>query len=265
MSTTTTRPARQPVIKSFPTPSGPSRLASCRADFVAEETSHTGALASFLRPRTRPAVLVSAAGGVCRGSRKTGLLSLSLYAAIGVALLWAGDAEARYPTRARVERALSAIEKGPSKAGLVRAFGADVERVLREIVSRPSHAVLARVRALTVLRSFPSKRTRELLAKEIAATKGKRRGLPLIFLRQALTSYAVVAGKTAVSTIAPLLAHPSLDVRVDAGEALRLSGSPKARALIAKRAKSDPSATVRAELGRQLQLLDRAADQARRR
>lgn len=190
------------------------------------------------------------------------LLARSLCAALCAATLLCASsaAEAEYPTRQRVERALAAIEKGPSKASLLRVFGPDVEGVLREIVAKPSRAVLARVRALTALRYFPSKGTRALLAKEIAANKGKRRGLALLYLRQALTSYAVVAGKQALSTVTPLLSHPSLDVRVDAGEALRLSGAPQARALIAARVKSDPSATVRAELTRQLQLIDRAAD-----
>ncbi len=54
--------------KSFPTESEPSPVLSCRTDFVAEETSHTGGLASFPRPRERPAVLSPATGGMCEGA-----------------------------------------------------------------------------------------------------------------------------------------------------------------------------------------------------
>jgi hypothetical protein len=190
------------------------------------------------------------------------LTALALSGTLCCGLLFGGEAQA--DLRSRVERSLSVIEKGASKAALLRVYGADVERVLREIVAKPSRAVLARVRALTALRYFPSKATRELLAAEIGKTKRKRRGLELIYLQQALRSYAVVTGKAAITTLAPLLTHSNIDVRVAAGEALRLSGSPKARALIAARAKRDTSATVRAELTGQLQLIDRAADKARK-
>ena len=190
------------------------------------------------------------------------LAALALTGTLCCGLLFGGDARA--DLRSRVERSLSVIEKGASKAALLRVYGADVEGVLREIVAKPSRAVLARVRALTALRYFPSKATRELLAAEIAKTKRKRRGLELVYLQQALRSYAVVTGKAAVATVVPLLSHSSIDVRIAAGEALRLSASPKARALIAARLARDSSATVRAELTRQLQLIDRAADKARK-
>ncbi len=55
-------------VRSFPTHSGPSRVLSCRAAFVTEETSHTGGTASSLRHRKRPAVLCPATGGICRGA-----------------------------------------------------------------------------------------------------------------------------------------------------------------------------------------------------
>ncbi len=46
------------------THSGPSRVLSCRADVVAQDTSQTGGTASFLRPRERPAVLRPATKGM---------------------------------------------------------------------------------------------------------------------------------------------------------------------------------------------------------
>ncbi len=60
---------RSRLVKSPPTHSGPSRVLSCRTDFVAEETSHTRGTASFLRPRKRPAVRYPATGGVCRAPK----------------------------------------------------------------------------------------------------------------------------------------------------------------------------------------------------
>ncbi|PID37957.1 MAG: hypothetical protein CSB49_08055 [Proteobacteria bacterium] len=56
--------------KSTLTHSGPSRVPSCRADLVAEDMSHTGDLASCLRPRKRPAVLYPATAGICRDAPK---------------------------------------------------------------------------------------------------------------------------------------------------------------------------------------------------
>lgn len=179
------------------------------------------------------------------------LLALS---ALLLALALPAHAEVR-ARRSPVEQALSAIEGVPRKADLER-LGLGVDKVLQDIVAHPSKRVLARVRALTVLRYYPSKTTQTLLRQEIAATQKAKRGLPLIFLGQALRSYAVAVGPKAVAVVQPQLAHPSIDVRVAAAEALRLSRAPSASAILAARAKHDPSATVRAELQRQLRLLD---------
>lgn len=157
--------------------------------------------------------------------------------------------------RRQLEQVLSAIEGVPNKAALA-ALGVNMEQAVQDIVARPSRRVLARVRALTVLRYYPSKTTQALLRKEIAATQRAKSGLPLIYLAQALRSYGVVVGPKALAVLQPQLTHPSIDVRVAAAEALRLSRAPSARALLAARAKHDASATVRAELSRQLRLLD---------
>lgn len=184
-------------------------------------------------------------------TKQLALLSLSALL-LTLALPARADVRARRP---QVEQALSAIEGVPRKTELVR-LGLGVDKVLQDIVAHPSKRVLARVRALTVLRYYPSKTTQALLRKEIAATQKAKRGLPLIYLGQALRSYAVVVGPKAVSVVQPQLDHASIDVRVAAAEALRLSRAPTASAILAARAKHDPSATVRAELQRQLRLLD---------
>jgi len=189
--------------------------------------------------------------------RRTPILPAALAALVTLATI-ATPTAAAPPPRAAVERVLSAIEKMPSKTALLRLYGPDFEKTLQAIVTTPSRAVLARVRALTTLRYFPTARTRELLRAEIAHTKGAKNGLPLVYLGQALRSYAIVAGPKALPTIVPLFVHPSIDIRVAVGEALRLSHTPTARTLIAARAKHDPSATVRAELSHQLALIDRA-------
>ncbi|MCC6748174.1 MAG: HEAT repeat domain-containing protein [Deltaproteobacteria bacterium] len=154
--------------------------------------------------------------------------------------------------RGKVELALSAIEEVPSRAALERLHP-NVELLLHEIVARPSPTRrLARNRALTVLRLFPSATTRRVLQAVVVGTRVDRPGMELLDLQQATSSFAVVAGPEALPVLAPLLDHAQLDVRRAAAESLRLCRSPKARALLERRLRREPSALVRHELKEQL-------------
>ncbi len=93
------------MVKSFPTNPGPSRGLSCRPAFVADETSHTGGTASFLRHRKRPAVLCPATGGICRGALKIS----SAPSALRTRTLLFGALSARWLGVASLPRRIAAL------------------------------------------------------------------------------------------------------------------------------------------------------------
>jgi len=162
------------------------------------------------------------------------------------------------PDRATVEQLLSGVEDLPTRQDLLR-LGAGVDAVLRQIVEHPSARALARTRAITALRFFPSKTTRTTLLAVIAQGRGVTRpSLALLDLEQAAVAYAIVAGPAALAALEPLLIHANLDVRASAAEAVRRTGHPRAEALLARRARLDPSATVRQQIQRELTRLRRA-------
>jgi len=160
------------------------------------------------------------------------------------------------PLRERVERALSGIEHIPSQQDLLR-LGPGVDRVLQQIVARPSRRALARNRAITLLRLFPSKETAATLRRVIETARKSKLGLDQLNLRQALTSYAVTHGPRSLGLLRPFLAHPSMDVRYDAAEAVRLSRSPAALAVLQQRLGLERAPMVKHQLQRQVELIQR--------
>ncbi|MBW2735352.1 MAG: hypothetical protein JRH20_23455 [Deltaproteobacteria bacterium] len=160
--------------------------------------------------------------------------------------------------RAKVERALSARHRPPTARQLLQ-YGLDVDVVLREIVEEPRGNRLARNRALTTLRHFPGMETRALLEHVLDETSREKRGLAMLDLGQALRSYAMIVGPKSLARVQPLLKHQVLEVRLAAASALRLSKHRDAQALIRSRLTLETSTTGRAELKKQLVILDRAA------
>ena len=182
---------------------------------------------------------------------------------LAAVLMWPATGLARTPDRDTVELVLSSHERIPSRSELLR-LGPGVEAVLHRIVEHPSRRALARNRALTVLRQFPSKATRALLARQIQRTRRHTRpGVELLDLQQAVTSYAVVAGAKALPVCRALLSHPQPDVRTAAATAVRRTRSPKAANVLDKRLQIEPSAMVRAELRQQLRVLRRPPERPR--
>jgi hypothetical protein len=160
------------------------------------------------------------------------------------------------PDRKTVELALSHHESIPNKQVLL-GLGPDVQSVLQDIVRHPSHRVLARTRAITVLRLFPSTSTASLLKTVIQRNIKAQKGLALLELRLALASYAVVQGPSSLELIRPYLAHPNMDMRYWAAEAVRLSRSSEAKELLEKRHELEQSPRIRLQLQRQLDLIRR--------
>lgn len=172
----------------------------------------------------------------------------------GLTLALCSAAYAAPPPRATVEQVLSGIEFIPTRQALL-SLGPDVDRVLRDIVARPSRRRLARTRAISLLRHFPSKATRAALLNVIRANTRAVKGLPLVDLQQALVSYAVAAGPASLSVCRPFLDHKHMDVRFEAARALRLGGNPRALPLLQRRKQVESSPMVRHQLTRQIEAL----------
>jgi hypothetical protein len=161
------------------------------------------------------------------------------------------------PPRAEVERSLMGFEHVPNKQELLR-LAPDVDQVLREIALKPpARRMLARNRAITLLRLFPSKANAAALKKIIAETAKSKIGLDQLHLQQALASYAVVAGPASLAVVKPYLAHQSMDVRYAAVEAVRLSRSKQAVVVLQAREPLEKAPMVQHQLRRQIELLRR--------
>jgi hypothetical protein len=174
---------------------------------------------------------------------------LSLAAALA---LLPATAAAAPPARERIESMLSHIERVPGREQLLAA-SPDAEKLLRDLVQRPSTRVLARTRAIALLRFFPSPATAAVLrelCKPAAASKAV--GVAFLDFRAALGSYAVVAGPAAIEVIQPLLAHSSMDVRLAAVRALSELRSPRVLGLLEARRRVETAPTVKHFLEREV-------------
>lgn len=160
------------------------------------------------------------------------------------------------PLREDVELALSDLERVPDKKELLE-LSPQVEQILQDLVEHPSRRALARSRAIAVLQFFPSTQTRATIRGVIQAGSKATRGLALLDLQTALTSYAVIEGPSSLPVLRPFLSHASIDVRSAAVRAVFLSGHANRRAILEARHAVEPSATVRARIAGELKRLTR--------
>lgn len=164
-----------------------------------------------------------------------------------------GDAAA---VREAVEASLMDYESVPGKEELL-ALSSRVDAVLRDIVERPSPRALARVRAVAVLRYFPSAATVATLRRVIERSARATAGSAVLELQAALSAYALTAGPSAVPLLRPFLAHANVDLRELAASALALTRSPAVRPLLERRLGVELSPMVRRRLQRELGRLGR--------
>jgi hypothetical protein len=178
-------------------------------------------------------------------------MNRALLSLVALALLPA-SAVAAPPARERIESLLSHIERVPGREQLLSA-SPDAEKILQDIVQRPSTRMLARTRAIALLRYFPSPATSALL-RELCrpAAASKAVGVAFLDFRAALGSYAVVAGPASIDVIQPLLAHSSMDVRLAAVRALAEVRSPRVLGLLEARRRVETAGTVRHFLEREV-------------
>jgi hypothetical protein len=194
-------------------------------------------------------------------NRRPSLVASSLAASAALVLSLAGTPAARADRssddpRARIERALSQIERVPTRAELL-AISPRAERVLVEIARGGTAHALARSRAITALRHFPSETTAAVLAGVVRKNRGTRPGVALLDLEEALVSYAAVAGAASIPLVRPFLAHENVDVRAAAVDAIGSIRGIEARRLLVERRTVETSGSVRKQIDRRLEALDR--------
>jgi|GEM_PF-4315746 HEAT repeat protein len=157
--------------------------------------------------------------------------------------------------RRAVEKNLNGIEYIPSASAL-KSFGANVDTVLRDIVSDTAKPSLARNRAITLLRFFPSKKTEALLLQVIERTR-KAKGPALIDLQQAVASYTTLAKDRALPMLRSLLDHKNIDVRYRVARSFGAIRTTESKAILQQQLKRERSTTVIAALNKSIVQLDK--------
>jgi hypothetical protein len=174
----------------------------------------------------------------------------------GLTLLASLAGPAAAADRTRVELALSDHESVPTRQALL-GLDPKIDQLLQKIVLDPSSRPLARTRAISLLRLFPSKQSAATLRQVIRSARGVKQGLPLLNLQQALAAYAVVVGPPSLKLVRPFLTHANLDVRYAAAGAVRLGRHPAALGVLQQRLTLEPSRTVRHQIQGQIEILRR--------
>jgi HEAT repeat protein len=180
-----------------------------------------------------------------------GLLLVALLARSGEA------APPARPPRAKVEQALRAHDLGPSETD-VAALGAGVDHVLIAIAGDAKADALLRARAVSALAYCRTIAARKLLAQMVgekanAAVPGER-----LLARKAALALGWLGGPDVPPLLAPLLTHADSDVRIDAALALGLTRLDSAAELLRQRLPQESDGRVRAQIGRQLRVIEAA-------
>lgn len=159
----------------------------------------------------------------------------------------------------------SAHARGPVPAVLPDADVADIltgvdfvpgKPALDDVLDDPNPDLIAlaadtemdpglRMRAVRALALYPGLETRTVLLAIIADNEDAASGTETLLVRAAMYALATIDGAAAVGPLAPLLDHPSLDVRADAAHALGLTGSPAADPFLRERRNIETSEQAR--------------------
>lgn len=161
------------------------------------------------------------------------------------------------PTREAVESRLRAHEVAASAADW-RALGDGVDAVLVAVAADARADLLMRARALSALGFFPTPRARRHLESVIDANGRAADRDARLLVRKAAMALGWMGGPTAPARIGPLLENDDAEVRLDAAIALGLTRLKSAADILRKRVDSEPAANVRAQIGRQIRIIDDA-------
>jgi hypothetical protein len=150
------------------------------------------------------------------------------------------------PTRASVERLLSAVELSTRPADLVR-LGPGTGHVLVEIARDPATRPIRRLRALAAIAFVPSEEGRALCREVIARESSSVDGGEVLDVGACAHTLGVF-GKASLPDLLPLLHHASAEVRTGAIRGLAATRAPAAERALRAHLPSEPDAEVQARL-----------------
>jgi HEAT repeat protein len=152
---------------------------------------------------------------------------------------------------------LSGIDFVPARNALDRALGEGAVTELIALARGESDEADpgVRIRAYRALADYPAPATQRALTEAVGQHAAFDRGIDLVYLRAAVDSLARVAGPEALVTLAPLLDHPSRDVRAGAADALAETGAPGAVLALRRRLQIESVEQVRLALSAAIRAL----------
>jgi hypothetical protein len=112
-----------------------------------------------------------------------------------------------------------------------------------------------RIRAYRALGLYPSTDSEAALRTAVAEHGAVSRGVDTLFVRAAMDSLARVAPEASVADLAPMLQHPSQDVRAGAARALGATGAGAAEPVLRARLFEEPVMQVRLAIAEALRKL----------
>jgi hypothetical protein len=163
----------------------------------------------------------------------------------------AGAATAR-PARATVEQALRAHDLGPGEADIGK-LGAGADQVLIAIAGDAKADLPLRARAVSALAYCRTSAARKFLTQIIGESSA---AADRLLARKAAMALGWLGGPDVPALLAPLLDHADADVRIDAALALGLTRLDGAAELLRKRLPQESDGRVRAQIGRQLRVIE---------
>jgi HEAT repeat protein len=159
------------------------------------------------------------------------------------------------PARGAVEAKLRAYKPDP---GPWRALGPGTDQALIEIAGDGKAELLLRARAVSTLSYFPTPATRKFLDSTIDGKTSSSDPGDRLLLAKAAVALGWLGGTQVPERLAPLLESEDPDVRLDAAVGLGLTRLPSAADSLRKRLDVEPVARVRAQISRQIQVIDDA-------
>jgi len=190
-------------------------------------------------------------------------------AGVGCALLvglWQAGADSAPAWRAADEPLadfLSGIDFVPNRPALDGLMGETAPAELIAIARGRNASMMEsglRLRAYRALALYPSTETEAALRAAVVEHGALAGGIDTLYARAAMESLAHVAPDGSVATLAPMLAHPSQDVRAGAALALRETGSPSAIPALRARLPEEPVLQVRLAIADALNELNEATE-----
>jgi HEAT repeat protein len=186
-----------------------------------------------------------------RSVRFSGLFLLPLVVAAGK------PATPPRASRAVVEAKLRSAEPKRSPSDWW-SLGGGVDEALIAIGSDAKSDVNLRGRAMAALGALGTANARRFIVQTIVAKGDATDGNDRLLLRRAAVALGWMGGRETPAQLAPLLDHADPDVRLDAAIALGLTRLAGAADPLRKHLATEPEARVRAQISRQLRVIEAA-------